>query len=103
MELRGLYGAHIRSVRLIQERRKLAEDRAGLRYRGDLSAALDDADRAAFENEQLPGSAAFSEHGLAGAVAGERKRGKPSLPSFGFVDRRHGQLPPLLRSMTMTF
>jgi hypothetical protein len=78
-------------MRLIQQRGKLAEDRALLRHGGDLGAALEDSYRAAFEDEKLPRSRPFSENGLARAITRERKRGKPALPgflpSFGIFDQ----------------
>src|SRR5271163_4511747 len=82
-------------MRLIEQGRHLAEDHAGLRHCGDFGAALDDAHHTALENEKLSGSRPLTEHRLAGAVAGERKRGKPRLPSLGVVELRHSLHPPL--------
>jgi hypothetical protein len=91
MKLRGFERAYVRRVRLIQQRRQLAEDRTSLGNGRNLCAALGDAHCAAFENEELPRSRAFCEHGLARAIARERKRGKPALPgllpSFGVFDQ----------------
>src|ERR1700677_2973483 len=82
-------------MRLIEQRGQLTEDHAGLGHPGDLGAILDDTDHTAFENERLPGSRPFAEHRLAGAVAGEWKRGKPRLPSLGVVELRHCSHPSL--------
>jgi hypothetical protein len=43
VKLRGLQGAHVRGMRLIEQRGNLAEDHARFRHLGDLSATLDDA------------------------------------------------------------
>ena len=99
MKLRRFQGAHVGGVRLIEQRGEFAEHRAGFRHLGDLDAAFDDADRAGFEDDEPPGIGAFGEHGLAGAVARERKRGKLVSPDLGVVGRRHSGAPSVPRRL----
>ena len=91
MKFRIFQRAHVGAMGLIEQRRELAQDRAGLGHRGDLGAALLDDDRAAFEDQKPPGLGALDEHGFAGAVTRQRQRGQASFPGRGIVDRRHSK------------
>ena len=94
MKLRGFQRAHIGTVRLVEEHGELAEHRAGLGDRGDLRAAFDDRDRAAFANQKPPGfRALLGEHCLAGVITRKRKRGEPLSPNLGIVNKPHVSAP----------
>src|SRR5262249_46525036 len=81
-------------MRFIEQRGDLAEDHARFRHFCNLSATLDDAYQAGFENQQSLGFGAFREHGLTRAVACKRECGEPFRPDFGV----HWRFPILLPS-----
>ena len=86
-------------MRLIEQRRELAEHCAGFGHLGELDIALEDAHRAAFQNQKPPGFRTLGEHGFAGVKAFERKRGKLALPGLTIVDQSHFRASPFAASM----
>ena len=94
VKLRGRQGEYVRGMRFIEQRGYLAEDHAGFRHLCNLSATLDDAYQAGFENQKPPGFGAVREHGLTRAIACKRECGEPLLPDFGV----HWRFPILLPS-----
>jgi hypothetical protein len=79
VKLRGFRGIHVRSVRLIQQRRDFAEHCARLCHLGDLDGFFDDCHRALLENQQPTSPRTAGKDGFADLVSCKRKGAEPLL------------------------
>src|SRR5215468_3978877 len=89
VKLTGFKRTHVRCVRLIQQHREFAEDGTRFRHPGDLNAFLFDCDFALLKDQQPAGCRGGTEHGLAGLVRREWKRGELPLKDAHIGNEGH--------------
>jgi hypothetical protein len=90
-------------MRFIEQGGNLAENHPGFRYLGDLSATLDDAHYAGFEDQQPPVFVPSDSTVSTPAVACKWKCGEPFLPDLGVLHQRHCMRPFLHRFVIIRF